>query len=55
MKMYVPLCQTYKPTVIKKLILNKVDQHRGDNRLIHGAKHRKDNQWQSRELPGKIF
>ena len=34
-----------------KLDLKKVDQHAGDKWLIHGTKHRKDNQLQSLELP----
>ena len=33
-----------------KLDFQKVDQHRGGKRLIHGTKRRKDNQLQSLEL-----
>ena len=38
----------FKPDV------QKVDQHTGGKRLIHGTKHHKDNQLQSLELPCKI-
>ena len=34
-----------------KLYFQKVDQHTGDKWLIHGTKHRKDNQLQSLGLP----
>ena len=37
-----------------KLDYEKVDQHTGDKWLIHGSKHRKDNQLQSLELPCRI-
>ena len=37
-----------------QLDFQKVDQHTGDKWLIHGTKHRKDNQLQSLELPCKI-
>ena len=32
----------------------KVDHHKGDKWLIHGAKHHMDNQLQSLELPWRI-
>ena len=38
-----------------KLDFQKVDQHTGGKWLIHGAKHRKDNQLQSLELPCRIY
>ena len=50
-KKCLPLCQTYKPTII---LNQKVDQHTGGKWLIHGTKHRKDNQWQSLELSCRI-
>ena len=34
-----------------KLDFQKVKQHTGGKWLIHGTKHRKDNQLQSMELP----
>ena len=37
-----------------KLCFQKVDQHTGGMWLIHGTKHRKDNQLQSLELPCRI-
>ena len=37
-----------------KLGFLKVDQHTGGKWLIHGTKHRKDNQSQSLELPCRI-
>ena len=37
-----------------KLDFQKVDQHTGGKCLIHGTKHRKDNQLQSLELPCRI-
>ena len=37
-----------------KLDSQKVDQHTGGKWLIHGTKHRKDNQLQSLELPCRI-
>ena len=37
-----------------KLDFQKVDQHTGDKRLIHGTKRGKDNQLQSLELPCRI-
>ena len=37
-----------------KLDFQKVDQHTGGKWLIHGTKHRKDNQLQSLELPCRI-
>ena len=37
-----------------KLDFQKVDQHTGGKWLIHGTKHRKDNQLQSLELPSRI-
>ena len=37
-----------------KLDFQKVDQHTGGNRLTHGTKRRKDNQFQSLELPCRI-
>ena len=38
-----------------KLDFQKVDQHTGGKWLIHGTKHRKDNQLQSLELPCRIY
>ena len=38
-----------------KLDVIKVDQHRGGKRLIHGTKHRKDNQFRILELHCKIL
>ena len=50
-----PLCQTYKPTIYHfKLDFQIMDQHTGGKCLIHGTKHRKDNQLQSLELPCRI-
>ena len=37
-----------------KLDFQKVDQHTGGKWLIHGTKHRKDNQLQSLKLPCRI-
>ena len=37
-----------------KTDFQKVDQHTGGKRLIHGPKYRKDNQLQSLELPYRI-
>ena len=37
-----------------KLNFQKVDQHTGGKWLIHGTKHRKDNQLQSLELPCRM-
>ena len=37
-----------------QLDFQKVDQHIGGKYLIHGTKHRKDNQLQSLELPCRI-
>ena len=37
-----------------KLDFQKVDQHTEGKWLIHGTKHRKDNQLQSLELPCRI-
>ena len=37
-----------------KLDFQKVDQHTGGKWLIHGTKHRKDNQLLSLELPSRI-
>ena len=37
-----------------KLDFQKLDQHTGGQRLIHGTKRRKDNQLQSLELPCRI-
>ena len=37
-----------------KLDFQKVDQHAGGKRLIHGSKHRRDNQLQTLELPCRI-
>ena len=37
-----------------KLDFQKVDQHTGSKWLIHGNKHRKDNQLQSPDLPSRI-
>ena len=37
-----------------KLDFQNVDQHTRGKWLIHGTKHRKENQWQSRELPSRI-
>ena len=37
-----------------KLDFQKVDQHTGGKWLIHGTKHRKDNQLQNLELPCRI-
>ena len=37
-----------------KLDFQKVDQHTGGKWLIHGTKHRKDNQLRSLELPCRI-
>ena len=36
------------------LDFEKKDQHRGSKWLIHGTKHRKDNQLQSLKLPWRI-
>ena len=52
-KSCLPLCQTYKPTIILNWISKNVDQHTGDKRLIDGTKRRKENQLQSLELPVK--
>ena len=50
---------SYYVTLIKQLSFKtdfqKVDQHTGGKRLINGTKHRKDNQLQSLELPGRIY
>ena len=35
-------------------IFKKKDQHAGGKLLIHGTKHRKDNQLQSVEIPRRI-
>ena len=43
--------QTY---YLYKLEFLKMDQHIGGKWLIHGTKHRKDNQLQSLELPCRI-
>ena len=37
-----------------KLDSQKVDQHTGGKRLIHGTKRRKENQLQSLELPCRM-
>ena len=37
-----------------KLDFQKVHQHTGGKRLIHGTKHHKDNQLQSLERPCRI-
>ena len=37
-----------------KLDFQKVDRNTGGKWLIHGTKQRKDNQWQSLELPCRI-
>ena len=37
-----------------KLDFQKVDQHKEGKWLVHGTKHRKDNQFQSLELPSRI-
>ena len=37
-----------------KIDFQKVDQHTRGKWLIHGTKHRKDNQLQSLELPCRI-
>ena len=37
-----------------QLDFQKVDQHIGGKYLIHGTKHRKNNQLQSLELPCRI-
>ena len=37
-----------------KLDFQNVDQHTGGKWLIHGTKRRKDNQFQSLELPCRI-
>ena len=37
-----------------KLDFQKIDQHSGGKWLIHGTKHRNDNQLQSLEIPRKI-
>ena len=38
-----------------KLDFQKCDQHTTDKRLIHGAKHCKDNQSQNLELSCRIY
>ena len=49
-KKVVPTLQTY----YFKLDFQKVDQHTGGKWLIHGTKHRKDNQLESLERPCRI-
>ena len=46
MKMCIPLCQTYKPTVIWNRF-PKVEQYTEGKWMVHGTKHPKDNQLQS--------
>ena len=46
----VPIMSTLKTHYHFKLDLKKVEQHAGDNWLIHGTKHHKGNQSQSLEL-----
>ena len=38
-----------------KVDFQKMDQHAGGKWLIHDTKRRKDNQWQSLELPCRLF
>ena len=38
-----------------KLDFQELDQRTGGKWLIHGTKHRKDNQLQSLELPSRMF
>ena len=54
MKIYYPVCQTYRPNGVQKVDFQKVDQHAGGKWLIHDTKRRKDNQLQSLKLPCRI-
>ena len=50
-KRCIPICQTYKTTIIQNQFFLKVDQHTEGKWLIRDTKHDKNNQLQSMELP----
>ena len=57
MKIYYPLCQTYRlqANCCLKIDFQKVDQHAAGKWSIHDIKRHKDNQLQRLKLPCRLF
>ena len=54
MKKLFSIMSHLQTTVTSKYIFKKVDQHTAGEWLIHGTKHRNNNQLQSLKLPCRI-